>query len=208
MPHPDWNESYVTGDTPWDTGEPDEHLVEFVRSGATPAGRVLDIGCGTGTNVFWLARQGFAVLGIDIASTAIEKARAEADGKGLDCRFEKLDFLNDPVGDGPFDLVFDRGCFHVFDDAGDRERFAEHVAALLKPGGRWLSLIGSTEGPDRDSGPPRRSARDVMNAIEPVLEIREFRSIHFHADLPKPPAAWLCVSRPRDFPAVPSTQRD
>lgn len=208
MPHRDWNESYVSGDTPWDTGEPDEHLVEFVRAGAVSTGRALDIGCGTGTNALWLARQGFSVFGIDLASTAVEKARAKADGTGLDCRFEVLDFLNDRVTNGPFGFVFDRGCFHVFDEAGDRERFAEHVAALLAPGGRWLSLIGSTEGPERDWGPPRRTAREVTDSIEPVLEILELRTIRFHADLPEPAAAWLCVSRLREVPAVPSTRRD
>lgn len=209
MPHPDWNERYTTGETPWDTGEPDEHLVGFLRSGAAGAGRALEIGCGTGTNVLWLARQGVAVLGIDVAAAALEEARTKkaADG-GLDCRFERLDFLRDEVPGGPFDLVFDRGCFHVFDAPGDRDRFAQRVASLLGPKGRWLSLIGSTEGPERDSGPPRRSARDVMNAIEPALEILEFRAIHFHADLAEPPAAWFCLSRRREVPAVPSTRRD
>ena len=74
MPHPDWNESYAAGDIPWDSGEPDNHLVEFIRSGAVAPGRALDVGCGTGTNALWLAGQGFKVLGIDVSSLAIEKA--------------------------------------------------------------------------------------------------------------------------------------
>ncbi|MGA7966108.1 MAG: methyltransferase domain-containing protein [Gammaproteobacteria bacterium] len=207
MPHPDWNERYQTAETPWDTGEPDDHLVEFIRSGTIEAGRALDIGCGTGTNAIWLAGQGFPVLGVDFASLAIEKARAKAADAKLDCRFEQLDFLTETVPDGLFDFVFDRGCFHVFEAAGDRERFAERVASLLAPGGRWLSLIGSTEGAERDWGPPRRSARDVADAIEPALEILELRSVEFRADLPGPAAAWLCLSRPREVPAQPSTQR-
>lgn len=208
MPHPDWNERYQTAETPWDTGKRDDHLVEFIRSGAIESGRALDIGCGTGTNAIWLAGQGFPMLGIDFAPLAIEKARAKAADAKLDCRFEQLDFLKDTVPGGPFNFVFDRGCFHVFEEAGDRERFAERVASLLAPGGRWLSLIGSTEGPERDWGPPRRSARDVANAIEPALEILELRSVEFRADLPGPAAAWLCLSRPRDVPAQSSPRRD
>ncbi len=208
MPHRDWNESYLTGDMPWDTGEPDNHLVEFVRSGAITPGRTLDVGCGTGTNALWLAGQNFTVLGVDIAPLAIEQARAKADGTNLDCRFETLDFLNDTLSGGPFDFVFDRGCFHIFDKHEDRERFAERVASLLSRNGRWLSLIGSTEGPERDWGPPRRSARDVVGAVEPALEILALRSVEFRANLPSPVAAWLCLSRPREVPAVPSTQRD
>lgn len=208
MPHPDWNERYETANTPWDTGEPDSHLVEFINSGAMGPGRALEVGCGTGTNAIWLAGQGFSVLGVDFAPLAIEKARAKAVDAQLDCRFESLDFLNERISGGPFDLVFDRGCFHVFDEAGDRERFAEHVASELAPGGRWLSLIGSTEGPERDWGPPRRSLRDVVGAVEPALEILELRSVEFRADLPGPAAAWLCLSRLREVPAQPSSRRD
>ncbi|MGH8216954.1 MAG: class I SAM-dependent methyltransferase [Steroidobacteraceae bacterium] len=211
MPRPDWNERYESGETPWDTGEPDEHLVEFLR-GSAARGRALDVGCGTGTNALWLARQGFAVLGIDVSSAAIEKARAKAAGAAgatvLDCRFATADFFRDALSDGPFDFVFDRGCFHVFDEPADRARFAERVASLLTRDGRWLSLIGSTEGPERDSGPPRRSARDVIGAIEPRLELIELRSIEFRDNLPQSVAAWQCLCGPRSIPAQPSTRRN
>lgn len=208
MPHPDWNESYAAGDTPWDTGEPDNHLVEYMRSGAAAPGRALEIGCGTGTNALWLAARGFKVLGVDVAPLAIEKARARAGETDWDCRFEALDFLEDTVTGGPFDFVFDRGCFHIFDADEDRRRFAARVASLLAPGGRWLSLIGSTEGPGRDWGPPRRSARDVTDAVEPALAVLELRAVEFRAKLPGPAAAWLCLSGRREAPAVPSSRRD
>jgi methyl halide transferase len=208
MPKPNWDERYEAGETPWDTGEPDEHLVEFLRSNPVKGGRALDVGCGTGTNALWLAEQGFTVLGVDISSAAIERALAKAAKRVLDCHFATADFLSEAISDGPFDLVFDRGCLHVFDKAEDRARFAQRVASLLKPEGRWLSLIGSTEGPERDIGPPRRSAREVIGALEPELEIIELRSIQFRANLPAPAAAWRCLARPRLVPAQPSTRRD
>lgn len=208
MPQRHWDDAYISDDAPWDTGKADEHLVEFLRSGPVARGRALDVGCGTGTNALWLAEQGFAVLGIDIAPAGIEKARAKPAGAELDCRFMVADFLNDGLSGGPFDLVFDRGCFHVFDEAKDRARFAERVASLLGRDGRWLSLIGSTEGPERSYGPPRRSAREVISAIEPELEILELRSTELRAGLPAPVAAWVCLSGRRPVPAQPSTRRD
>lgn len=209
MPHPDWNERYVAGDTPWDTGEPNRHLVEFVGSGAVTPGRALDVGCGTGTNALWLAEHGFEVLGIDIASVAIEKARKKAVGAKPGCRFERLDFLTDAVPGGPFGFVFDLGCFHVFDKAEERGRFAARVASLLESGGRWLSIVGSTEGPERDWGPPRRTVRDVVDAVEPALEILALHSVEIGvSSLPAPTAAWLSLSRLRAFPAAASTRRD
>ena len=61
----------------------------------------------------------------------------------------------------------------ILDEPDERQGFAANVAAVLAPGGLWLSMIGSTEGPPREFGPPRRSAREVAPAIEPVLEIVE-----------------------------------
>jgi SAM-dependent methyltransferase len=207
MAHRDWNASYATGELPWDTGVPDEHLVEIVESGVVAPGRTLEIGCGTGTNAVWLAAHGFDVLGVDVSPLAIEKAKGKAAG-APHCRFEVSDFLTAPILGGPFDFVLDRGVFHIFDDAEVRARFAARVAALLTPTGQWLSLIGSTEGPARDMGPPRRNAREILSDIEPVLELVELRSDYFETTIEGPRAmAWICRSRARAVPAQPSTRR-
>jgi SAM-dependent methyltransferase len=204
MARPPWNERYASGEPlPWDTGTPDPLLVEVVESRAIAPGRTLEVGCGTGTNAIFLAGRGFDVLGVDISPLAVEKAREKAQGR---CRFEIVDFLAAAPSGAPFQLVFDRGCFHVFDENGERARFAQQVAAQLVEGGAWLSLIGSTEGPPRDAGPPRRSARDVIDAIEPSLEIVTFRSAEFDV-AGEALKAWLCISRKRTIPAQPSTRR-
>jgi len=203
--HPSWNESYASGQLPWDTGQPEPLLVEFITSGGVTPGPTLEIGAGTGTNAIWLAERGFDVLGVDVSSLAMEKAQAKMEGRNLRCRFTTWDFLAAPPPDGPFHFVFDRGCFHVFDETEDRARFAAHVAAILAPGGLWLSLIGSTEGPPREVGPPRRSAREVALAIEPALEIVELRSTEFGSHEAK---AWFCLSSQRTIPAQPSTRHD
>lgn len=173
MAHRCWNESYASEELPWDTGEPEPLLVEFVTSGRIWPTQTLEIGAGTGTNAIWLAERGFEVLGIDVAPLAMERANAKLEGRSLGCRFVTLDFLAASPPEGPFQFVFDRGCFHVFDEPEERAHFAARVAAALTPGGLWLSLIGSTEGPVREVGPPRRSAREVTLAIEPALEIVE-----------------------------------
>jgi hypothetical protein len=119
-----------------------------------------------------------------------------------------VDFLAAGPPPGAFDLVFDRGCFHVFEEAEEQARFAAHVAAALAPGGRWLSLIGSTEGPPREMGPPRRTAREILGAIEPVLELLALRSAEFDLRVaPQPPKAWFCLSGRRSVAAQPSTRR-
>jgi SAM-dependent methyltransferase len=193
MPHPSWNESYASGQLPWDTGQPEPLLVEFVTSGAVTPGPTLEIGAGTGTNAIWMAERGFDVLGVDVSPLAVERANAKMEGHALRCRFAACDFLAAPAPAVPFQFVFDRGCFHVFDEPDERRRFAEQVADALGPGGLWLSLIGSTEGP----------SREVTLAIEPTLEIVELRSAEFRGNNAK---AWFCLSRQRKIPAQLSTR--
>ncbi|HEY4051324.1 MAG TPA: class I SAM-dependent methyltransferase [Acidobacteriaceae bacterium] len=205
MPRSSWNESYASGQLPWDTGQPEPLLVEFFTSDAVTPGSALEIGAGTGTNSIWMAERSFDVLGVDVAPLAVERAQAKMEGRALRCRFAAWDFLAAPPPGGPFQFVFDRGCFHVFDEPGEREQFAAQVAAVLEPGGLWLSLIGSTEGPPREIGPPRRSAREVTLAIEPALEIVELRSTEFRGSNAK---AWFCLSRRRTMLAASSTRHD
>jgi SAM-dependent methyltransferase len=152
-----------------------------------------------------MAEHGFDVLGVDVSPLAMDRARTKSDGRALRCRFAALDFLAETPEGGPFQFVFDRGCFHVFDEPDERQLFAAQVAATLAPGGLWLSLIGSTEGGPRDVGPPRRSAREVILAIEPALEILELRSAEFHDHGAN---AWFCLSRRRTMPAQLSTRHN
>jgi SAM-dependent methyltransferase len=189
----DWDDHYRTEQRPWDTGVVEPLLEAFVRDASLSPRRVLEVGCGTGTNALWLAEAGFDVVALDLSPTAIELARAKAASQAAKPQFLVRDFLAEPV-EGRFDLVFDRGVFHVFDDPADRAMFAARVAGLLAPEGVWYSLIGSTEGPPRSGGPPRRSARDVVEAIEPVLEIASIEAKGFrdHGAM-----AWACLSRLR-----------
>jgi uncharacterized protein (DUF111 family) len=57
--------------------------MELVQGGRVRVGRVLDIGCGTGTNVLYLAEKGFDVSGVDISKVAIRRAAAKAGKRDL-----------------------------------------------------------------------------------------------------------------------------
>jgi SAM-dependent methyltransferase len=107
-----------------------------------PPGRALDVGCGTGTSTVYLARHGWRVTGVDWIAAALEQARqraaALADGPGA-ARFVPADvtapdFLPDHQA---VDLWLDVGCLHGL-PAGGQGVYAEHVARLLRPGGRLL----------------------------------------------------------------------
>lgn len=193
-----WNQRYLDGDLPWDSGVPDSHLAAFLREHQPPVGKVLEIGCGTGTNAVWLAGQGFAVTGLDLSEEAVKRARERASEAGVECHFFAADILQDPIPGGPYPLAYDRGCFHVFREAEDRARFASRVAEQVAPGGLWHSLIGSTDGPPREVGPPRLRAEDVAAAVEPGFEILSLSSTHFDQRRHEDVRAWFLVARRRE----------
>lgn len=192
-----WQKRYENGETPWDSGKPDSNLVRILESGQIPPCKALEIGCGTGCNAIRLVQEGFAVTAVDISETAIEKAKENAAGQGVDCDFLAADIMTAAIPGAPFEFVFDRGCFHTFDSDGDRRTFASNVAAHLKAGGLWLSFSGSADDPPRDIGPPRRSARDIVNAIEPNFEILSMESARFDSIQAIPPRCWICLMRKR-----------
>ncbi len=120
---------------PWDSGIPAPEVARFAAD--HPAGRALDIGCGTGTNLLYLAQHGWRVTGIDFAALAIEKARRKLQGcpaKLLTADVTRLAELDLP---GPYDLALDMGCFHSL-GTHDRPRYASGLAQWMKPQGMYL----------------------------------------------------------------------
>ena len=193
----EWDQRYVNNELPWDTNRHDKNLEQALADGAISPGRAFDLGCGTGSNAVWLVQRGFTVTGSDISPTAIERARIRAKNAGVDIAFAVADFLTDDGVAGPFDLVFDRGCFHSFPEPEEQDQFVQRVSDRLDEGGGWISLIGSTDGPDRDEGPPRRSAAWITSTVEPRFEILSLRDTVFDNDQDDPPRAWVCVMRRR-----------
>lgn len=194
-----FRQRYESGDTPWDIGKPDVNLMQTVTALPLTACRALDIGCGTGDNSIWLAQHNFEVTGVDASEIAIGKAKEKALQAGVDCAFVVMDFLTGNLAGAPFGFAFDRGCFHSFNSDDERRKFAAHVAAHLGEEGLWLTLAGSADETRPGPGPPRRSAGDIVHAVEASFEILSLTSGHFGSNRPDPPRAWVCLMRKRIF---------
>ena len=159
--HPEWDESYTAGTpAPWDIGRPQPTFVRLADEGRL-TGRLLDAGCGTGENALLAASRGADVTGIDIAPTAIARARAKAAERGLTGRFEVADALDLGRLGLTVDTVIDSGVFHVFEDE-DRARYVAGLAGVLRPGGACYLMCFS----DRQPGTwgPRRVRADELRA--------------------------------------------
>jgi SAM-dependent methyltransferase len=192
-----FQERYETGDTPWDVGKPDFNLMQTVTTTPIAPCKALDIGCGTGDNSLWLAQQNFRVWGIDASEIAIAKAKEKALQAHVTCTFLVMDFLTSRIAEAPFGFAFDRGCFHALKSDKERNTFAKNVHAHLEKAGLWLTLAGNADEERDAPGPPQRSARDIVNAVEPFFEILLLVSTAFGSNRPNPPRAWACLMRKR-----------
>lgn len=96
-----------------------------------PGDKVLEIGCGIGTIVSELSKQGYDVRGMDISQVAIEYGRGKYPGIRLDVQpAEEL-----PFEDGAFDVVL---SFDLFEHIARIDRHVAEVRRVLKPGGYYL----------------------------------------------------------------------
>lgn len=125
---------YRLGRPVWDTPPPDELRQAIEGPGALRPGNALDVGCGTGTNVIYLANHGWRATGVDFSAAAIDKARGNAKGT-QGTRFIRGDATKlTALGiAAPIDLVLDMGTFHSLPD-GDKPLYVKELAALLKAG--------------------------------------------------------------------------
>lgn len=122
---------------PFFVSKPDESLVSYLDRGLVePAGRALDLGCGPGRNAILLASRGFQVDAIDLSPTAIAWAEERAHDAGVSVRFLCADAFGPGTLDGPYDFVFDSGCFHHL-PPHRRVSYLALLSRVLAPGGAF-----------------------------------------------------------------------
>jgi SAM-dependent methyltransferase len=141
---PIWEEIFRT--RPWGKYPPEE-LIRFVARHFYQAPdrsdiHILELGCGTGANQWYLAREGFSAHGIDAAPTAIDKARQRLSEEGLaaDLILGDVGQLRELIGGQGFDAVIDIGCLQCNQAAGIAS-IVEQVEACLKPGGYFFAIV-------------------------------------------------------------------
>lgn len=188
---------YKKGYMPWVHKNPDFNLVEMVERWPIKPCKTLEMGCGTGIDAVWLASQKFEVTACDISEIAIEMAEKNKPDKMVNCKFHVLDFMNDQIPEAPFEFIFDRGYFHSNRTAVSRRRLVKKIAETLKPGGLWLNISGNFDGPERETGPPRMKAKDIINAAERYFKVLSINATHFGSDQEDPARAWVSLFRKR-----------
>jgi SAM-dependent methyltransferase len=118
----------------WHLSRPSPELIAALGDGwLSPRGRVLDVGCGLGSEAGHLASDGWQAVGVDLSDEALARAAAGHD----DAAFLRADVRRLPFRSHRFDAAMDRGCFHYL-PPGDRSRYASELRRVLRPGGKFL----------------------------------------------------------------------
>ncbi len=139
-----WNKEYKGAKHLALSENPSEDLVKFTRwlmrehdrEYLNPATSVVDLGCGNGRNLIYLARTfGMKGVGLDTSSEAISQAKIAS--AGLPIEYETQSIANPlPFTDESQTIVLDMMTSH-FLRSEERERLRSEIARVLKPGG-WL----------------------------------------------------------------------
>ncbi|MEA5088412.1 class I SAM-dependent methyltransferase [Solidesulfovibrio sp.] len=207
---------------------PGEDLIRFVARNFYRAQRrsevkILEIGCGPGANLWYVAREGFQAFGVDGSPMALAQARRRLDAEcpGWTGLVARGDMTSLPWRDGIFDAVIDNeaGCCNGYE--ASRTIYAE-AARVLKPGGRifvrtfaegtWGEGTGRrlgpdawqpTEGPMANTGCTRFTRREHLSDLLSPFVLEEVERISRTLDAGRRAVVeWIAIGRlPGDAPA-------
>ncbi|MEN9563368.1 MAG: hypothetical protein RIR73_1612 [Chloroflexota bacterium] len=125
--------SYWFGNAPWDSGISPPELYDFMAN--HPAGRALDIGCGTGTNLITLVNAGWQADGFDFSPRAVSLAKQKLKREKIRANVFTDDATQMKNVSLPYNLALDLGCFHGIENKAD---YLTQLTRILAPSGFWL----------------------------------------------------------------------
>jgi cyclopropane fatty-acyl-phospholipid synthase-like methyltransferase len=190
---PGWDAMYqqrAVDSMPWFYPELDDDLKQALDELGLQAGSALDLGSGPGTQAMHLARRGFDLIATDVSGVAIRLAREKAEAQGLAISWLEDDILATRLA-GHFDLIFDRGCFHVLPPER-RAEYVSTVAALLKPGA-YLFLKCFSHLQPGAQGPHRFTPGQIRELFGSRLQVCSVTETVYQGTLDPLPRALFCV---------------
>ena len=137
------------------------------------SGKALDIGCGTGVNSVFMARQGFQVTAIDFIPEALDFARKRTKESGVNVKFVHSDITKFESNE-KFDLILDCGCLHSFDDK-KRVKYKEKILELMSERVQYVLVhFGEKKKSDFGLGPRPKTKDEIEKFFSPDLKLIDF----------------------------------
>ena len=194
-----WETHYASGNTPWDTQMTPPEVQSFWASGRlAPQGLALDIGCGPGTNVRYLAALGLLTIGFDIAYQAVATGRNRLTQRASHllprAALVQADVTTLPLSTAGAAYILDIGCSHGIPPEL-RHRYAEGIIANLRPGGYYhLYAFDYVPRPEEEAQDRHMGMLDdeVVARFTPALEVIEIT----RATPDRYPCRWYLLRQP------------
>ena len=114
------------------------HIPEAADFGSSQGLKVLEIGCGLGTDGAQFAKAGADYTGIDLTDASIELAQKRFELFNLAGKFQKADAERLDFADASFDLVYSHGVLH---HTPDTLRAVREIYRVLRPAGRAVVML-------------------------------------------------------------------
>lgn len=132
--------------------------------------KILDLGCGSGSNLWYLSREGFTSFGIDGSDRVIKKAKEKLDKEDLKADLRIGDFRNLPYQDNAFNAVID-GASIQHNDIPSIKKIISEVMRVLKTEGKFFGLMileDNSISPDKNL-----SNKDFFTHFSTKEEVRD-----------------------------------
>lgn len=178
---------------PWVAGTASPELINLVWEGViAPGMKVLEVGCGVGTESVFMAIRGMDVMGVDLSASAVTLSQQLADFYGVKVNFQQGDVASLNFADQSFDVICDQGVFHHLKDE-ERQPYAKLICRLLKTNGLFVLRSYSDKIPGE--GQPRRIKSDeLIDTFHPYLRLEELRRVlSFSSERQKRPIGWYTL---------------
>lgn len=173
----DWVAKYRNGETPWDSKRPSRELLQVLSETKIPAGRAIELGCGTGTNAIALAKLGWEVTAVDCVPEALEEGRKKEAAAGVEINWIEDDVVDFGADLKSFDFVFDRGCYHCCRRV-NLTGYLNTLRNVTHIGSYMLCLCGNPNDQEY-GGPPRVPEEKVREEFGTMFDILHLRPFHF-----------------------------
>ena len=100
--------------------------------------KLLEVGCGLGTDLLQFAKGGASVTGVDLTPRSIELVEKRFSQVGLAVDAQVADAENLPFEDKTFDIVYSFGVLH---HTPNTQKAIDEIYRVLKPGGQIVIML-------------------------------------------------------------------
>lgn len=125
---------------------PSEVVIRFINGNFKPSKgkKILDLGCGTGRHVFYLANEGYETTGIDFSEEGLRFTEQRLSEAGLSATLVNDSIVSMPFKDNSFDGIISISVIYYLTNE-DIKKVVNEIYRVLKPGGKAFLVIRTTD---------------------------------------------------------------